>query len=39
MLNVITMDISNAVNSSKFKYLDPLAEKFNDPKMAAETFW
>ena len=33
------MDISNAVNSSKFKYLDPLAEKFNDPKMAAETFW
>ena len=34
MLNVITMDISNVLNSSKSKYYNRLAKKLNDPKIA-----
>ena len=39
MSNAITTDTSNAVNSSKFKYHDRLAKKFNHPKTATKTYW
>ena len=37
MLNAITTSISNTVNSSKFKYHDRLAKRFNNPKIAVKT--
>ena len=39
MLNIITTNISNAVNSSKFKYHDRPAKTLNDSKTAAKTYW
>ena len=39
MLNAITTDISNAVNSSKFRYHDSLAKRLNDPKAVAKIYW
>ena len=39
MLNAITSDISNAVNSSKFRYHDCLAKRLNDPKAVAKIYW
>ena len=38
MLNAFTTDISNAANSSKFKYHEHLAKKLNNPKTAAKTY-
>ena len=32
------MDISDAVNSAKFKYHDYFAKKLNNPKAAAKTY-
>ena len=31
-LNALTLDISNAISSSKLKYHERLANKLNDPK-------
>ena len=39
MLNAITTNISNAVNSSKFKYHGRLAKELNKPNTAAKTYW
>ena len=39
MLNAITTNKSNAVNSSKFKYHDRLGKKLNNSKTAAKTYW
>ena len=38
-LNVLTLDISNAVGSSKLKYHERLANKLHDPKTAPKTYW
>ena len=38
-LNLLTLDISNAVSSSKLKYHERLANKRNDPKRAPKTYW
>ena len=38
-LNALTLDISNAISSSKLKYHERLANKLNDPKTAPKTHW
>ena len=38
-LNALTIDISNAISSSKLKYHERLANKLNDPKTAPKTYW
>ena len=38
-LNTLTIDISNAISSSKLKYHERLANKLNDPKTAPKTYW
>ena len=38
-LNALTIDISNALSSSKLKYHERLANKLNDPKTAPKTYW
>ena len=38
-LNALTLDISNAISSSKLKYHERLANKLNDPKTAPKTYW
>ena len=38
-LNAFTLDISNAIRSSKLKYHERLANKVNDPKTAPKTYW
>ena len=38
-LNAITLDILNAISSSKLKYHERLANKLNDPKTAFKTYW
>ena len=38
-LNAVTIDISNAISSSKLKYHERLANKLNDPKTAPKTYW
>ena len=38
-LNVLTIDISNAISSSKLKYHERLANKLNDPKTYPKTYW
>ena len=37
-LNALTLDISNAISSSKLKYHERLANKLNDPKTAPKTY-
>ena len=37
-LNALTIDISNAISSSKLKYHERLANKLNDPKTALKTY-
>ena len=37
-LNALTIDISNAISSSKLKYHERLANKLNDPKTAPKTY-
>ena len=39
ILNLLTLDISNAITSSKLKYHERLPNKVNDPKIAPETYW
>ena len=36
--NVLTLDILNVISSSKLKYHERLANKFNDPKTAPKTY-
>ena len=38
-LNALTLDISNAISSSKVKYYKRLANELNDPKTAPKTYW
>ena len=38
-LNALTLDISNAISSSKLKYHERLANKLNDPKTAPKIYW
>ena len=38
-LNALTLDISNAISSSKMKYHECLADKLNDSKTAPKTYW
>ena len=38
-LNVLTIDITNAISSSKLKYHERLANKLNDPKTYPKTYW
>ena len=38
-LIALTLDISNAISSSKLKYHERLANKLNDPKTAPKTYW
>ena len=38
-LNVVTLDISNTVSSSKLKYYERLANKLNDPKTGLKIYW
>ena len=37
--NALTLDISNAISSSKLKYHERLANNLNDPKTAPKTYW
>ena len=37
-LNALTLDISNALTSSKLKYHERLANKLNEPKTAPKTY-
>ena len=38
-LSALTLDISNAISSSKLKYHERLANNLNDPKTASKTYW
>ena len=38
-LNALTIDISNAISSSKLKYHERLTNKLNVPKTAPKTYW
>ena len=38
-LIALTLDISNAISSSKLKYHERLANKLNDPKTAPKIYW
>ena len=38
-LNALTLDILNAISSSKLKYHERLANKLNDPKTSSKTYW
>ena len=38
-VNALTLDISNAISSSKLKYHERLANKLNDLKTAPKTYW
>ena len=37
-INAPTLDISNAISSSKFKYHERLANKLNDPKTTLKSY-
>ena len=39
VLNLFTLDISDATASSKLKYYEGLANKLNDPKTDPKTYW
>ena len=38
-LNALTLDILNAISSSKLKYEEHFTNKLNDPKTAPKTYW
>ena len=38
-LKALTLDVSNAISTSKLKYHERLANKLNDPKTAPKTYW